>query len=87
MRILTLAILTIATALAAIPTQALAWDPARPVCMQVFGRFNSYDCSYASLPQCVASASGRAAECVVNPYFANAEAPMGRSHRRHRSVY
>jgi hypothetical protein len=30
------------------------------------------ECSYTSLPQCNASASGRSAQCVVNPYWANA---------------
>jgi hypothetical protein len=29
----------------------------------------------------------RAAQCVINPYFANAEKPMGPRHRRHRRVY
>jgi hypothetical protein len=53
----------------------------------VYGPITYYDCRYTSLPQCAASASGRAAQCVINPYFANAEEPMGPRHRRHRRVY
>jgi hypothetical protein len=41
--------------------------------------------SYTSLPQCNASASGRYAQCEVNPYFAGAGALAG--YRRHRRVY
>ena len=33
------------------------------------------DCSFASLAQCQATASGRDASCAANPYF-NAKAPM-----------
>jgi hypothetical protein len=38
---------------------------------------NYYECRYTSLPQCNASASGRAAQCVINPYFASARVPAG----------
>jgi hypothetical protein len=52
----------------------------------VYGRISYYECRYTSLPQCNASASGRAAQCMVNPYFANAyEEP--RRYRRHRRAY
>jgi Protein of unknown function (DUF3551) len=44
-----------------------------------------YECSYTSLPQCNASASGRSATCVINPYYAGAGEPAG--YRRHRRVY
>ncbi|WP_347339185.1 DUF3551 domain-containing protein [Bradyrhizobium paxllaeri] len=37
------------------------------------------------MPQCNASASGRSAHCVINPYFASAQEPAG--YRRHRRVY
>jgi Protein of unknown function (DUF3551) len=87
MRMLALAILAIGTVFATWPAQAQAWDPNYPVCMQVFGRFNSNECRYTSLPQCNASASGRAAECVLNPYFARAEVAQARPYRRHRHVY
>jgi hypothetical protein len=70
------------------PAAAQKHDPAYPVCLHVYGLtgFNYYDCSYTSLPQCNASASGRAAQCDINPYFAGAEEPRA-AYRRHRRVY
>jgi hypothetical protein len=86
MRIPALAILMFATALTAAPARAQTYDPAYPVCLHAYGRGgNYYECRYTSLPQCNASASGRAAQCVVNPYFASAAEPAG--YRRHRRVY
>ena len=87
MRILALAILAIGTVSIG-PAAAQKYDPAYPVCLHVYGRagFNYYDCSYTSLPQCNASASGRAAMCVINPYFAGMEEPRA-GYRRHRRVY
>jgi len=88
MRIPALAILTIATVLTAAPVRAQTYDPAYPVCLHVYGPrgANWYECSYTSLPQCNASASGRAAQCVINPYFAGVEEPRA-DYRRHRRVY
>jgi hypothetical protein len=38
------------------------------------------DCSFTSLAQCQATASGRPAYCAANPYYkARAELPPGRS--------
>jgi len=86
MRIPALAILTLATVLTAAPARAQTYDPAYPVCLHVYTRGSDYyQCRYTSLPQCNASASGRAAQCVINPYFASAEEPSG--YRRHRRVY
>jgi len=87
MRILVLAILAIGTASVATPARAQAYDPNYPVCLRVYGPLNYNDCRYTSLAQCAGSASGRAAQCIINPYFANAEAPSGRAYRRHRQVY
>ena len=72
MRILVLAILTIVAAFAAPPARAQTYDPAYPVCLQVYQGVNDYyfECAYTSLQQCNMSASGRAAQCVVNPYYA-----------------
>jgi Protein of unknown function (DUF3551) len=84
MRILALAILTIGMVSIG-PAGAQTYDPAYPVCLRVYDRTNYYECRYTSLPQCAASASGRAAQCVTNPYFASAEEPAG--YRRHRRVY
>jgi hypothetical protein len=81
MRISVLTILTIATVLMGAPAKSQTYDPAYPVCLHVYGRgANFYECLYTSLPQCNASASGRAAQCVINPYFAGAEQ---RRYRRH----
>jgi len=54
------------------PAQAQAYDPKYPVCLQVYDDFTHYyfECSYTSMPQCQASASGRYAQCVINPYYA-----------------
>ena len=74
MRILALAILVVGM----IPIgsgRAQTYDPGYPVCLHVYTRgANFYECLYTSLPQCNASASGRAAQCVINPYFAGAQA-------------
>jgi Protein of unknown function (DUF3551) len=85
MRIPALAILMIATVLTAAPARAQTYDPAYPVCLYWYGKANFYECRYTSLPQCNASASGRAAQCFINPYFASAKEPAG--YRRHRRVY
>ncbi len=90
MRIPAFAILMIATVLTAAPARAQTYDPAYPVCLQIYQGWNDYyfECAYTSLPQCNASASGRAAQCIVNPYYAGRKtAPPGRQDRRHRGVY
>jgi hypothetical protein len=87
MRIPALAILAIATVSVAGPAAAQTYAPGYPVCLHVWGPAIYYECRYTSLAQCNASASGRAAQCVINPYFASEEEPMGRPYRRHRSVY
>jgi hypothetical protein len=89
MRIPMLAILMIVPVLMGGPAEAQTYDPAYPVCLQVYqGRNDHYfECAYTSLPQCQASASGRAAQCVVNPYYAgNKTPPPGRRERRHRHL-
>jgi Protein of unknown function (DUF3551) len=82
MRIPALAILAIGT-ISTGTAGAQTYDPAYPVCLRVHAHY--YECRYTSLPQCNASASGRAAQCFINPYFASAEEPAG--YRRHRRVY
>ncbi|MGJ4909312.1 DUF3551 domain-containing protein [Bradyrhizobium sp. HKCCYLRH2015] len=71
------------------PAHAQAYDPRYPVCMKVYegGRFGGgewIDCSYTSLPQCRATASGRAAMCDLNPFYAPPAPPPRGKHRRHR---
>jgi hypothetical protein len=84
MRVLACTILTIATVSVAAPVRAQTYDPNYPVCLQTYaiggGRI---DCSFTSLAQCAASASGRAAQCLNNPYFAQGD----RKPPRRRGVY
>jgi hypothetical protein len=78
MRIPALAILTTVTVLTAAPTSAQTYSPNYPVCLQAYGRNGGYiECAYTSLAQCNQSASGRAAQCVINPYFASARREQG----------
>ena len=71
MRVRACTFLTIATALAASPLRAQTYDPNYPVCIQTYNiGGGSIDCSFTSLAQCAASASGRSAQCYNNPYFA-----------------
>jgi hypothetical protein len=90
MRVLALAIVALGAAYAATPARAQTYDPNYPVCLQVYqGSMVDYyfECAYQTMGQCQASASGRAASCVVNPYYHGgrpAGPPVVR-HRRHHS--
>jgi hypothetical protein len=66
------AILALAMAFAATSVQAQTYDPNYPVCMHVYGELEGerMDCIFTSLAQCAATASGRPATCLINPYFA-----------------
>ena len=76
MRVPALAVLTIATVTTASPASAQTYDPNYAVCLKAYTIDGSYiDCRYHSLAQCAQSASGRAAECLVNPYFARGQGP------------
>jgi hypothetical protein len=76
--------LTIATVLVAAPARAQTYDPNYPVCLQTYAPGGgSIDCSFTSLAQCAASASGRAAQCLNNPYFVQSRKPLsGRVYQR-----
>jgi hypothetical protein len=88
MRIPALAILIIAAVLTATPALAQTYDPKYPVCLQTYGiDGGNIECGYTSLAQCKATASGRAAQCIINPYFAGVQAPAGPHRRQHRGVY
>jgi len=83
MRAPVLAVLTTAMVFMAAPVRAQTYDPGYPVCMQTFGIFgDSIECNFTSLAQCAPSASGRAAQCIVNPYFRGPAAPRNPQHRR-----
>jgi Protein of unknown function (DUF3551) len=81
-------IVTLGTLLAAVPSQAQTYDPNYPVCMHRYtgdiagGGGHWYDCSFTSLPQCRATASGRAATCDLNPYYRGNEPQPRPRHRR-----
>ncbi len=81
MRILALAILAVVMLGKTTPARAQTYDPNYPVCLQIYQGMVDYyfECRYTSIPQCQASASGRAAQCVVNPYYAK---PIPRKKRR-----
>ena len=89
MRIHALTVAVAGMLLAALPARAQTYAPGYPVCLHVYGQVTYYECSYTSLAQCNASASGRAAQCVVNPYFASAAVPEPVPHyyRRHYHAY
>ena len=79
MRVLACTILTIATMAVATPARAQTYDPNYPVCLQTYALGGgSTDCSFTSLAQCAASASGRAAQCLNNPYFAQGDRKLPR---------
>jgi hypothetical protein len=64
-----------------VPSLAQTYDPHHPVCLQTYGiNGNGIDCRYASMAACQVSASGRAAQCIANPYFGHAG-----SRRRYRT--
>jgi len=86
MRALALSILTMGMVLAGGEARAQTYDPAFPVCMHVVpkegGAFE--DCTFYTMAQCAMSASGRAAQCNLNPYYAVAKASPRRNERPHR---
>ena len=86
-RTVCLAILTIGTVSIG-SAAAQTYDPAYPVCMNIARLGGSYyECRYTSLAQCNASASGRGAVCVINPYFAGVQVPARAQYRRHRQIF
>ena len=81
MRLLAWTILSI-VAISGASARAQTYGSAFPVCIQTYGiTGNAIDCSYTSMDACRASASGRAAQCIANPYYA--AAPSRRQYRGH----
>jgi hypothetical protein len=65
MRLPALTILAIA---AAGPAAAQTYDPRYPFCMHIYGDPAYYECQYMTMAACVENASGRSAQCIVNPF-------------------
>ena len=78
--------LTILAATIALPAPARAqtYDPSSPVCLQIYQGIADvyFECGYQTMAQCAASASGRSAQCVVNPYYGG---PKTKRSKRQRS--
>jgi hypothetical protein len=89
MRILTSTMFMVATIFTAASARAQTYDPSYPVCLQIYQGFTDYyfECGYTSLAQCNASASGRSAQCVVNPYYTGRKTVPGRRDRQRRPAY
>ena len=70
MRRLAWTMLSIA-AISGTPAQAQTYGTTFPICIQTYehegGTYIS--CEYTSMAACRATASGRAAQCISNPYF------------------
>ncbi|MGY3033184.1 hypothetical protein ACVIIV_002354 [Bradyrhizobium sp. USDA 4354] len=93
MRLPILTLTAVAALFVAADASAQTYDPRYPVCMHVYtpggftgGGGDYYDCSFTSLPQCRASASGRAASCDLNPYYAF-DQPPARPRKRHKQQH
>lgn len=57
------------TTLASAPVNAQTYDPRYPVCIEIYTiDGSSIDCSFTSIAQCAATASGQSAQCYANPY-------------------
>jgi hypothetical protein len=67
-----------------VPARAQTYDPNYPVCLQIYQSMVDYyfECTFTSMAQCQASASGRSASCVVNPYYAGSHAKPGPRRKR-----
>jgi hypothetical protein len=85
MRVLAFTALAAVTLLTASAASAQTYGPGYPVCLHVYGPASYYECNYSTIAQCNASAAGRGAQCVTNPYVANAGMdypPVGARHAR-----
>lgn len=65
-----------------VPASAQTYGGGYPVCLQNYHPIQFFECQYTSIPQCQASASGRAATCVVNPFFEGSPPRPERRQRR-----
>ena len=88
MRIPAMVILATVTVLTSSPVLAQTYSPNYPICLQYYRWGGSdIDCAYTSLEQCAATASGLSAQCINNPYYANAQLRRVPSYRPPARVY
>ncbi|WP_433996545.1 DUF3551 domain-containing protein [Bradyrhizobium iriomotense] len=60
---------SLSRACSASPRPAQTYDPRYPVCIEVYTIDGStIDCSFTTIAQCAATASGQSAQCYANPY-------------------
>jgi hypothetical protein len=83
MRALSAIILAASVMFAAVPADAQTYAPGYPVCLQAYTIDGEHiECAFATMAQCRASAAGRGASCLANPYYSGAAArPTGASRR------
>src|SRR5712691_3379882 len=88
MRIPALVNLATVTGLTSSPALAQTYGSNYPVCLQYY-RWGGSDinCAYTSLAQCAMTASGLSAQCITNPYFANAQVYRGPRYPQPRRAY
>jgi hypothetical protein len=70
------AIVLVGGLFAATPAAAQTYDPRYPVCIEIAtldGR--TISCSFTSMAQCAATASGQAAQCYANPFGVQSRPP------------
>ena len=89
MRIPALAILATTAVLTAAPAQAQRYGGNAPICLHQWYEYGSSSiyCGYSSMAQCNATASGLAAMCMTNPYFAAAQVPREPAYPQPRRAY
>jgi len=69
----------------AMPAAAQTYDRRYPVCIEVYTLDgSSIDCSFTTMAQCTATASGQSAQCYANPYAMQNRQPGPSPPRRNR---
>ena len=77
MRVLIWTIIGLGAVFGTLPAIAQAYNPRYPVCLKLYGRDGDWvDCRFTSIAQCNWAASGRAGQCLVNPYFGAGAPPQ-----------
>lgn len=64
-----LAALLVIGAATSMAARAAKADVDYPVCLHVYGPVTYDDCHYTTMEQCRPQASGRPAQCMINPFY------------------